>query len=67
MSGTVEGDPLPQPLSELLSVQFDDVRVKVLVLDKLDPEWIKILRGETSLAFASRMRSFTPQIPSSFN
>lgn len=29
----------PKPLSELLSVQFDDVRVKLLVLDRLDPEW----------------------------
>ena len=29
----------PKPLSELLSVQFGDDLVKVLVLDKLDPAW----------------------------
>jgi hypothetical protein len=29
----------PKPLSELLSVQFDDDRGRVLVLDKLDPAW----------------------------
>ena len=27
----------PKPFSELLSVQFDDDRVKVLVLERLDP------------------------------
>jgi hypothetical protein len=29
----------PKPLSELLTVEFDDARVKVRVLEKLDPAW----------------------------
>lgn len=29
----------PKALSELLAVELDDARVKVLVLEKLDPTW----------------------------
>jgi len=29
----------PKPLRETLAVEFDDARVKVLVLERLDPAW----------------------------
>lgn len=50
-----------------MSVQFDDDVVEVFVLDRLDPAWNEDLHVVTSLAFPSRMRASTPQIPSSFN
>lgn len=56
-----------KPLRELLGVEFDDARVKVLVLTRLDPAWNQEFVWTTSRAFVSRMKACTLQTRSSSN
>ena len=43
-----------KPLSELLSVEFDDVEIRVIVLDRFEPKWNQSFRWSDILRVCFR-------------